>query len=55
MTPDVLRRNQVLRVRFGQITLEVCISSHIRQVRTSLRVTEKRLGEENNELYKDCK
>jgi hypothetical protein len=53
--PDILLINQVLRVWFGQITLELCIPSHIRQVRASLRVMEKRFGEENNELYKDCK
>jgi len=55
MASDLLWSNQVFSVRFGEITLEVCIPSHVRQVGASLRVSEKRFGEENNKLYVDRK
>jgi hypothetical protein len=52
MTPDILWRNKVIGVGFGKITLKVCIPDHVRQVRASSGMTQKRLGEEKNELHK---
>ena len=47
---DLLRRDQVLGMRVGNVTLEVRVANHLRELGASLRVTKERLREEEDKL-----
>ena len=49
--PDLLRRNELVGVRLGDVALEVGLADHLRQLRASTRVTQKLLGEEQDERF----
>ena len=46
---DLLRRHETLGMRVRNIANEVSVAGHLREVRASLRVTEERLREEQDQ------
>ena len=50
MAADILRRDEALGVRGGQVALERRLAEHLGQVRARLGVAQERLGEEHDEL-----
>ena len=49
MAADIFGCDHVLRVSIGEVALEVGVANHLRELRASLGVTEKRLREEDDE------
>jgi hypothetical protein len=47
---DLLRPNQSFGMGFGNVTLEVSISDHLREIRASFGMTKKILREEQDQL-----
>lgn len=50
MTADLLGGREMVRVRVGQVALEVRVANHLGQVGARLGVTQERLRPEDDEL-----
>jgi hypothetical protein len=50
MSLDLIGRDEVLRVRFGEVSLEDSFSFHLGQLGSGHRVSKEGFGEEDDEL-----